>query len=45
MVINAMRMNQDYDSQCLIVDVEPNINTARFFFFFLYLLKDSNKLL
>jgi hypothetical protein len=34
MVMNAMRMNQDYDSQCSIVDVEPHINAARFFLIF-----------
>ena len=38
-VIDAMRMNQDHVSQCRIVDKEPNINVARFF----YLLKDSDE--
>jgi hypothetical protein len=31
MVMNAMRMNQVYASECSIVDEEPNINATRFF--------------
>ena len=30
MVMDIIRMNQGYASECSIVD-EPNINTARFF--------------
>jgi hypothetical protein len=37
MVMDTMRMNQDYADQCSIVDEEPNADTTRFFF---YLLKD-----
>jgi hypothetical protein len=31
MVMNAMRMNQVYASECSIVDEKPNINATRFF--------------
>jgi hypothetical protein len=41
MVMDAMRMNQDYASECSIIDEEPNVDTIRFF----KLLKDSNELL
>jgi hypothetical protein len=36
MVMNAMRMNKSYASQCPIIDEEPNADVVRFF----YLLKD-----
>jgi hypothetical protein len=39
MVTDAMRMNQGNDSQCEIVEEEPNANAARFF----NLLKDSDE--
>ena len=39
MVTDAMRMNQGNDSQCEIVEEEPNANAARFF----DLLKDSDE--
>ena len=38
-VMDVMRMNQGYVSQCQVVDEEPNADMARFF----YLLKDSDK--
>ena len=38
MVMKAMRMNQDYASQFLIVDEELNVDATRFF----NLLKDSD---
>jgi hypothetical protein len=38
MIMDAMRMNHVYASQCPIVDEEPNIDATRFF----DLLKDSN---
>jgi hypothetical protein len=41
MVIDALRMNQGYASECSIVDEEPNAQAIRFF----ELLKDSDKLL
>jgi len=41
MVIDALRMNQGYVGECLIVDEEPNAEATRFF----ELLKDSDKLL
>jgi len=31
MVMNAMRMNQDYTSQCPIIDEELNTNVTKFF--------------
>ena len=37
--IDAMRMNQDYNGQCLIVNKELNANTTRFF----NLLKNSDE--
>ena len=40
-VMDVMRLNQGYDSQCPIVDDEPNTDAARFF----DLLKDSDELL
>jgi hypothetical protein len=39
MVIDAMRMNQGYVSECPIVDEEPNADATTFFDF----LKYSNK--
>jgi len=39
MVIDVMRMNQCYTSECSIVDEEPNADMTRFF----ELLKDFNK--
>jgi hypothetical protein len=39
MVMDAIRMNQDHDSKCPIVDEEPNADTTKFF----YLLKDYNE--
>jgi hypothetical protein len=39
MVMDAIRMNQGRDSQCPIVDEEPNADTTKFF----DLLKDSNE--
>jgi hypothetical protein len=38
-VMDVMRMNQGYVSQCQVVDEEPNADVARFF----DLLKDSDK--
>jgi hypothetical protein len=34
MVMDAIRMNQGHDSQCLIVDEEPNADTTKFFLSF-----------
>jgi len=31
MVMEAMRMNQGYVSQCLIVDEKPNVDAIMFF--------------
>jgi hypothetical protein len=31
MVIDAMRMNQDYVGECPIIDKEPNADMTRFF--------------
>ena len=31
MVMDAMRMNQDYASECSIIDEEPNADTISFF--------------
>jgi len=39
MVMDAIRMNQDNVSQCLIVEEEPNADAVRFF----DLLKDSDE--
>jgi hypothetical protein len=39
MIIDAMRMNQGYVGECLIVDEEPNPNIARFY----KLLKDFDE--
>jgi len=39
MVMDVMRMNQDYVSQCPIIDGELNTNATKFF----DLLKDSNE--
>jgi len=39
MVMDAMRMHQGHTSQCSIIDVEPNSNTAKFF----DVLKNANK--
>jgi len=39
MVMDAMRINQGYASQCRIIEEEPNANAARFFI----LLKDSDE--
>jgi len=41
MIMDAMRMNQGYTSQCSIVDEEPNADAIRFF----YILKDFDELL
>ena len=41
MVMDAMRMNQGYDSQCPILNEEPNANATKFFNH----LKDSDELL
>jgi len=41
MVIDVMRMNQNYVGKCPIIDEEPNANATRFFYF----LKDFNELL
>jgi len=41
MIMDAMRMNQGYTSQCSIVDEELNANAIRFF----YILKDFDELL
>ena len=39
MIMNAMRLNQDYVDQCPIIDIKSNANTTKFF----DLLKNSNK--
>jgi len=41
MIMDAMRMNQGYTSQCSIVDEESNADAIRFF----YILKDFDELL
>jgi hypothetical protein len=38
MIMNVMRMNQDYVSQYSIIDKEPNVDATKFFYF----LKDSD---
>jgi hypothetical protein len=37
MVMDAMRMNQGYESECSIIDKERNANTTRFFELLKYL--------
>jgi len=39
MIMDAMRMNQDYDDQCPIIDEESNADATRFF----ELLKESDE--
>ena len=39
MIMDAMRINQGYVDQCLIIDEEPNADVTRFF----DLLKDSDR--
>jgi hypothetical protein len=39
MIMNAIRMNQGYGGEYLIIDEEPNINATKFF----DLLKDFNE--
>jgi hypothetical protein len=34
MVMDAIRINQSHDSQCSIVDEEPNADTTKFFLSF-----------
>ena len=34
MVMDAMRMNQGHAGQCSIIDEEPIVNMAKFFFIF-----------
>jgi hypothetical protein len=39
MIMDAMGMNQDYASECSIINKKPNADTTRFF----KLLKDFNE--